>query len=297
MDAKLSPRPLPINTVSPPDILRWILTLSSSCHDHPSLCYPLLRTSHTITHNLCHNTPDPLLLSHVCLRWHNLILVLTLTMWASIFMLSLIDQQLCLLKLWLEHSQSCVLDILFDYCSDKGQGSFKEIVKLLVGDAAWCISFEFISHAQRNMPGTFRECDYIQPGSFKALKKLSVFVDMDDRTFLDDFAITFFASAFDLCICRLMEPQVLNLILRINPTWSLNLTLFAFGNNLSILPLISNSPLLTSLTLDFQSAKLTWHSQLWWLYPNCDTLSCIASKNPISCWIGSSSHSYAIYWQ
>ena len=244
------------NVTSPPDILRRILALASSCYDHPSLCHSLPRTGHTITsvaHNLCRNTPDPLLLSHVCSQWRNLILD-TPTMWASIFISSPTDKQLHLLKLWLERSQRCALDILFDYCSDKGQGSFKPIVKLLVGDAARCISFEFLSRdrARRNMPGTFGE--YILPGSFNALKTLSVFIGTDDRIFLDDFAITFFTPGSDLRVCRLTEPQALSTIPRINPTWSQNLTsltLFAFGGDLSILPMISNSPSLISLTLGF----------------------------------------------
>jgi hypothetical protein len=252
MDAKFPPGHL----ASAPDILRRILALASSCYDYPHLCHSLPRTGHTITsvvHNLCRNTSNPLLLSHVCPPWRNLILD-TPTMWASIFISSPTDKQLHLLKLWLERSQRCALDILFDYCSDKGQGSFKPIVKLLAGDAARCVSFEFLSHdrARRNMAGTFGE--YIQPGSFNALKTLSVFISTDDRTFLDDFAITFFTPGSDLRVCRLTELQALSTIPRINPAWSLNLTsltLFAFGGDLSILPMISNSPSLISLTLGF----------------------------------------------
>jgi hypothetical protein len=66
------------------------------------------------------------------------------------------------------------------------------------------MSFEFLSRnqAQRN----------IQSGSFNALKTLSVFIDTDDRIFLDDFAITFFAPRSDLRACRLTEAQALNAV-------------------------------------------------------------------------------------
>jgi len=258
MDANSAPTPPPIdlNVVSPPDILRRILALASSCYGHPGRCHALPSgTGHTITsvaHNLCSNTPDHLLLSHVCSRWRKLILH-TPTMWASIFISSPTDQQLHLLKLWLERSQSCALNISFDYCSDTGHGSFKPIVKLLVGGTARCVSFEFMSLVQRNMPGTFGE--YILPGSFNALKTLrSSFVGMDDTTFLDDFAVTFFGPGSNLRVCKLIEPQALSTLPRINPIWSqklTNLSLFVFGGDLSILPMISNSPELVSLTLGF----------------------------------------------
>jgi hypothetical protein len=258
MDANSTPGPLPINGVSPTDILRRILAHASSCYGHPGRCRQALPTGtgHTITsiaHNSCGNTPDSLLLSHVCSRWRNLILdTPTMCQWASIFISSPTDQQLHLLKLWLERSQSCALDISFDYCSDTGHGSFKPIVKLLAGDAARCISFKFMSLVQR-MPGTFGE--YIPPGSFNALKTLeSSFVGMGDSTFLDDFAVTFFGPGSNLLVCRLLEFRALSTIPRINPTWSHNLTslsLFAFGRDLSILPMFSNSPELVSLTLGF----------------------------------------------
>ncbi|KIM45575.1 hypothetical protein M413DRAFT_343874 [Hebeloma cylindrosporum] len=253
-------RPSSINVAFPPDILRRILAFSTSCHDHPSLCRPLPLTGltgHTITsitHKLCRDTPDPLLLTHVCSQWRNLILD-TPTMWASIFISTPTYRQVHLLKLWLERSQVCALDILFRYHpSNVLGGSFKEIVKLLAGNASRCTSFEFSSSIQRNMnmPALFGE--YIQPGSLTALRTLSVFFDGNDGTFLYDFAVTFFGPGSDLRVCRLTEPQSLKVIPTINPMWSQNLTsltLFAFGSDLSILPMIANSPSLLSLTLGF----------------------------------------------
>jgi len=242
----------------PSDILRVILALASTCHSQSSECNPLPRTSPSITsvsHNQCRETPDPLLLSYVCSRWRNLILD-TPTMWTSIFISSPTEKQLHLLNLWLERGQSCLIDLFFDYSPDLDGGTFKAIVQHLAAHAARLTSFEFISrdqtHARRDMPTRFGE--YIQPGSLTTLKALSVFFSTDDRTFLDDFAITFFHPGSNLRICRLTEPQMFSIIPRINRTWSLHLTsltLFAFGSDLSILPLISNSPSLISLTLGF----------------------------------------------
>jgi len=258
MDATFSPRLAPINAIPPPDVLRQILELASHglCHDHPSFCRPVVRSDRiitSITHSLCQDVPDPLLLSHVCSRWRNLILD-TPTMWASVFISSPRVHQLHLLNLWLERSQSCALDIIFDYSSGIGYRTFKGIVELLAENAERCTGFEFKARdkVRGDMPGTFGE--FIQPGSFNRLKTISALFSTEDKAFLDDFAVTFFAPGSDLRVCRLTEPQALSIIPRINPTWSQNLTsltLFAFGGDLSILPLISNSPSLISLTLGF----------------------------------------------
>ena len=258
MDATFSPKLAPINAIPPLDVLRQILELAShgSCHDHPSFCRPVVRSDRiitSITHSLCRDVPDPLLLSHVCSRWRNLILD-TPTMWASVFISSPRNHQIHLLNLWLERSQKCALDIIFDYSSSFGYRSFKAVVKLLAANAERCTGFEFKARdkVRRDMPGTFGE--FIPPGRFNALKKISTFFSTEDKAFLDDFAVTFFAPGSpDLRVCRLTEPQTLSIIPQINPTWSHNLTsltLFAF-DDLSILPLISNSPSLISLTLGF----------------------------------------------